>query len=516
MKRRYPELTASFDSSSEEKAPPSHTSLGSSSDDEEVIILKERKLSPPVHEVVEEEDSDEVIIMGTKKPTIEDTLAAVALALTPAILSATQQTALDLIRSGENIFITGNAGSGKSFLVDHIQKDLNERGIPFVVCAATGSAAFQIHGITLHSFAGVGRGVGKVEYMIKTLQKNKLKKAEWEEIEVLIIDEISLLNTIYLEKLNTIAQQLRRCRLPFGGIQLILVGDYCQCPPIYNKEDQAEMKDRYLFQSTLWKKLAIRCVRLTQNFRQAKDQAFRGLLEHMRVAKLTEDDKKLLESRLLSRHGNVDPHTLIKLCSYKAQAEKINREQLSKIDSGVRVFEGKFAFYYASGQEIVNEGEVAKRVEKMASAVSVPPQLQLKEGALVMLCGCNLDVKGGLFNGSRGTVIGFETNGDPIVEFEEGGTVTVKPHVWKTFNGKKLEASYTQVPLLLRYAITIHKAQGLTLDKVLIEMDFWETGLGYVAFSRARSLAGVYISRLNTAAVKADQVVIDFYQNNKM
>lgn len=446
-------------------------------------------------------------------------------------LSETQKDAMDLIMKGESVFITGEAGSGKSFLIKHITEELNQRNRAYVLTATTGVAAWNINGVTLHYFAGVGIGKGDITMLYNILKNKADKVREWERIRTLIIDEISLCDTEFFEKLEMLARRIRGTTAVFGGIQIILVGDYFQCPPIMKGKPIDAVK--YLFQSSLWPKLNIKVIKLRTNFRQASDSSFQSLLERIKMSNLTEKDIETLKTRQISNINLSEMpsnNEMIKLCSTRAEAEEINLTELNRLDGESKKYEGTYDLYNDSGviitEEMVKIMNIKER-EKYERRIAQRDQptdmtICLKIGALVMLC-CNLNIQTGLYNGSRGIVKGFYPEPDkddgplwPFVEFENGQTLLMMPYKWEQRYYGRIDATFIQIPLLLRYAITVHKSQGLTLSKVRIKMDFFDTGLGYVAFSRVPSLKDIFLHNVDITKIKTDSAVVEFYQINKL
>jgi ATP-dependent DNA helicase PIF1 len=427
-------------------------------------------------------------------------------------LSTSQTKALEMVKRGSNVFITGSAGTGKSFLLKKIMAFLDGAAKPFDLTASTGVAAWHIGGSTLHSWAGIGLGDEKVEVAIEKLKKRKDKVADWRSIHVLIVDEISMIQVKYLEKLNCIAKALRNSQRAFGGIQLILIGDYFQCPSVEKKKD---VKHRFPFQAPLWQELNMQSIALKENFRQANDNSFFQLLERVKVSRTTRDDENVLKKRLIVSHGNVDESSLIRLCSRRDTAEIVNKTELEKIESPSVFFKGELVNYDLYGH-VIPASTTTEDDKKDRYPVDM--SIELKIGAEVLLC-CNMDKENGLFNGCRGRVVAFrrdmddplDTRSYPVVHFEHGFRTIVKPNRWETKKKKRLTSTFTQIPLLLRYAITIHRAQGLTLSRVLITMDFFEYGQGYVALSRVRALDDLFLKDVNMKRIMVSEDVIEFY-----
>jgi len=447
----------------------------------------------------------------------------------PPVLSVSQKRALEMVRQGQNIFITGNAGSGKSFLIAAIMDELRALKKRFVLTASTGVAAWNIGGITAHSFAGMGLADKDIGVYTAGLKYRADKRKEWEDLDVLIVDEISMLSVEFLVKLDAMAKFARnKQHLPFGGLQIVLTGDYFQCPSVekdFEEFDEVtgEPRPRFPFQAPLWGEARIQSIGLKENFRQQGDLKFFELLERIKVAKHTLHDEVLLETRLLDQHPDVNPTDLIKLCSRRATANAINMEELGKLKTDAHKFVGVIVQYDARGQPLPPNNERGGGNDNgKTERYPVDQYLTLKAGAEVLLC-VNMSLVG-LFNGSRGKVLDFRKDPQaalkdaatlyPFVEFDNGVTLLVTPYKWESSKKGRLVSTFTQVPIILRYAITIHKAQGLTLSKVLVMMDFFENGQGYVALSRVRQLADLYVANVDMSTIKASKAVIDFYTDN--
>ena len=434
-------------------------------------------------------------------------------------LSPSQEKALKLALSGRNVFITGNAGSGKSFLLKRLMAELTRQRRHYALTAATGVAAWNIGGVTLHSFAGIQLGQDSVELsLIKLRRAHKHKVKAWQWLQVLIIDEVSMMRADYMRKLDTIVRELRGSRQPFGGVQLVLTGDYFQCPPVIRRGE--EVKERFLFESPLWAEWSMQCVALRENFRQAGDLAYFALLERCKRGEPSAEDEEALRGRLLSAHPDMDESQLIKLCSHRATVEAFNRSALGRIEGEARPYKARVVEYDDEGRVKPSSSSSEADSREGDDKFPVPRLLELKIGAQVLLC-FNLALDAGLFNGSRGTVVGFRSLDQlpaspqwPLVEFENGFRQLIEPHKWETKKGERVVASFEQVPLILRYAMTVHKAQGLTLSGVLITMDFFEAGQGYVALSRVPSLSELYLGSVDMSQVRVAPEVVEFYAKN--
>lgn len=440
-------------------------------------------------------------------------------------LSPSQQRAFDAVVMRYNLFITGNAGSGKSFLIKRIIAELSKRRLRGVLTASTGIAAWNIGGVTAHSFAGMGLANKPIGEYTRSLKYKPDKVKEWKELDVLIVDECSMLGVDFFGKLDAMARFARDCQKPFGGLQVILIGDYFQLPSVEKDfeefDEQGERRPRFLFQMPLWKEAGFQSIALKENFRQQGDRAFFELLERVKVSKTTLADEALLESRLIERHPLTNPNDLIKLCPRRATAQAINQEELDKIKGEAHQFMGTLVQYNDKGQPIPQQGgDDDKKQQQDKYPVDV--NLVLKAGAEVLLC-VNMS-QWALFNGSRGTVLDFrkEEFGGldkklyPYVRFETGQELLIKPNTWECHRRGRLTSTFTQVPLILRYAVTIHKAQGLTLGRVLVTGNSFENGQDYVAFSRVQRLTDLFLQHVDMSTITTSQAVIDFYTANNL
>lgn len=399
------------------------------------------------------------------------------------------------------MFLTGEAGTGKSTLIRHFQALMPEMSIT----ATTGTAAFLIGGQTLHSWAGLGIALNpSVESALGFLRRRKSKAIDrWKTCKCLVIDEISMLSAATFELVNKIAQAIRGNKRPFGGLQVILCGDFYQLPPVG--------ATKYAFESAVWCEIVEENVVLKEVLR-TNDVHFRQILAEARIGEISAKSKAGLGKRqLLPPIGGVQP---TKLYAINRQVCDLNTRQLKQLETEVLTYD---ATVRKTG--VIHRSVAASLIQASDEHGAYTKMLQIAIGAQVMLT-VNLDVKSGLFNGSRGIVVDFKTfRGKllPVVEFVSGCRKPIGIHWWSLLerNGTRLERG--QIPLKLAWAITIHKSQGLSLDCVSISIgrDIFEYGQAYVALSRVRSLSGLFIEDYKTDAFKSDQRVRDFYKTLK-
>ena len=355
--------------------------------------------------------------------------------------------------------------------------------------------------MTLHSWAGIGLGKDEVAELVWKIQRNGRAKKHWKQTDLLIIDEISMLTLDLLDKLDDIGKRMRRSSAPFGGIQLLLVGDFCQLPPV--------MKDaglQFAFESRRWSTIVQATIELKEIHRQ-KDPVFQTVLGEARRGLLSLESIALLKARigLDWKKQKIRPTLLF---PKNAEVDMINAANLKAL-KGIRPFEA--GFKSSPKTKIDRTGEAFLRsVAATDRDAMYRPKLELAIGAQVMLIK-NLDLAGGLVNGSRGIVIRFADDGAPVVEFLNGRLVPMVLQEWPIDGYPGI--SRTQYPLRLAWACTIHKAQGATLDSALIDigLEVFEVGQAYVALSRVKSLDSLFVHSFSPDAFRLHPTVAAFY-----
>ncbi|NWU39203.1 PIF1 helicase, partial [Hylia prasina] len=409
----------------------------------------------------------------------------------PARLSAEQEAVLGAVRSGKSIFFTGSAGTGKSFLLKRIVGSLPPN-ITYAT-ASTGVAACHIGGTTLHAFAGIGSGKAPLEQCIQLAERPGVRQ-HWLACQHLIIDEISMVDGKFFDKLEAVARAVRKRDEPFGGIQLIICGDFLQLPPVCKANEET----KFCFQAKSWRKCIHINMELTEVRRQT-DKTFVSLLSAIRVGRCTEEVTRQLMQTAAHRSER-DGILATRLCTHKDDVELTNERRLQQLPGEVHVFEA-----------LDSDPMLVKLVDAQCP---VGGRVELKLGAQVMLAK-NLDVSQGLVNGARGVVVGFESEqkGLPKVRFLCGVTQLIKMEKWVIKGPSGVHLSRQQLPLKLAWAISIHKSQGMSLDCVEISLSrVFESGQAYVALSRARSLAGLRVLDFDPKVVRADPAVLQFYR----
>lgn len=410
------------------------------------------------------------------------------------IFDAKQREAFDAMVEGRNVLLTGSAGTGKSNLITtfyDLYKDSRHIGIT----SMTGTSAILLNGTTLHSFTGIGLGTAPTDTLIMKIQKSPFLTKRWRTLDTLIIDEISMLTPTLLEKLENIAQVIRMNNEPFGGVQLILSADFLQLPCVESEQ--------FCFESKVWDKCVDKVFYLTKVYRQ-DDPTFQQCLSEIRLGELSSETKKILKSRVgveLKTDTGIKP---TKLFSLNVSVNAVNQQELEKLDRELYQYDLEITFIKPK----MNRNYLMERFRKQCR---VPETLKLCVGAQVMLL-YNRDIENHLVNGSRGVVIDFVED-FPMVRFLNGMEIIIDYHSWDLEeNGHKI-LSYTQVPLTLAWASSIHKTQGQTLDFVDVDLsNVFEHGQAYVALSRVRTLQGLRITGLNFGKIKAHPRAVEFYK----
>ena len=394
-----------------------------------------------------------------------------------------------LIKNGKNIFITGHAGTGKSYILDKLKTIVPK----LTVTSTTGIAAVNVNGQTIHSWAGVGICNKPVSSVVESILDNYTLYTQIKNCEILALDEVSMLNIQTFEYINEVLKQVKENDEPFGGIQLIFIGDFFQLPPV---EKRMEQEKKYCFESDLWKELDFHSVILNKNYRQNEKDLIKAL-SHIRTNNLTKKDIELLKTREVK--DSEDLFDMLHIFSTNEEVRRYNQQRFNLLDSVRYDFESIDTLYQNTN---------------ILSYCKVEEKISLKVGARVMLL-VNLNFETGLINGSCGTVI--EINNDDIfIRFDNGINEHIQRYEFEFYKNDKLIATRKQFPLSLAYAITTHKSQGITLDKIFVDFSrFFENGQTYVALSRIKTLDGLYISNFNPQKIKVDNKIVEFYMQLK-
>lgn len=384
----------------------------------------------------------------------------------------TQSEALSILKTGANVFLTGEPGSGKTHTVNAYIAWLRSHGIEPSITASTGIAATHVGGMTLHAWSGIGIADRMTPELLDTISNKEHVAKRLQKAKVLIIDEVSMLSANVLSMVDEVVREVRHePERAFGGLQVVLVGDFFQLPPV------SRAKVEFAFESPAWAKLNPLICYLTEQHRQ-DDIQFLSVLAAIRAGDWDHTHVSLITARE-AEYDSIE-EGVPQLFTHNADVDRINSEQLGKLSGPAKTF-------------AMSAAGSAALAEALKRGCLSPETLVLKEGAVVMATKNN--PAAGYANGTLGIVIGFERGtGYPIIETRDGREITIAPAEWAVEEGGKVKAKLTQIPLKLAWAITIHKSQGQSLDAAAMDLSrSFEYGQGYVALSRVRSLAGVHL-----------------------
>lgn len=427
----------------------------------------------------------------------------------------TQDEALEILQTGANVFLTGEPGSGKSYTINQYVKYLRDHDIEPAITASTGIAATHIGGMTIHSWSGIGIKNKLTHYDLDKITATEYlaKRIRW--TKVLIIDEVSMLAADTLQMVDQVCRAVKQNEEPFGGIQVVLVGDFFQLPPIVKYQPQnnpvveqgmfdeiteVEMpKSPFAYNAPVWEKARVLTCYLTEQHRQ-DDKDFLQVLTAIRTDTFSEDHLTHITNRRVEYHSGLEK--LTKLFSHNVDVDRVNDDELGKIEEAERVF------------EMESYGGPEGLLAALKKGCLSPETLALKIGATVMFTKNN--PKDGYVNGTLGTVVGFDKlSGQPIVKIKSGPDrasekITVETAEWVVEENGKVRAGISQLPLRLAWAITVHKSQGMSLDEAVMDLSqVFEYGQGYVALSRVRRLSGLHLLGLNDRVFKVHPEVLE-------
>jgi len=400
-----------------------------------------------------------------------------------------QAQALKIMLEGHSVFLTGAPGAGKTYVLNEFVRRASRAGKNVAVTASTGIAATHIGGTTIHSWSGLGIKDFLTDWDRDKLQKTDKLIKRYNAADVLVIDEVSMLHGARLNMVNEVAKLLRKSDKPFGGLQVILVGDLFQLPPISRGGETVD----FAHLSAAWEELAPKICYLTEQHRVGAGDELLDLLEAMRRGEVNELHESALQERLKGkRPGDL---VVTRLYSHNLDVDTINQRHLKDI-----LRDGKVYQMQTSGQK--------PKIETLVKSVLAPETLELKIGAEVMFVANNFAA--GFVNGTRGRVVDFVDN-LPLVQLANGREIKVERHSWKLEEDGRTRAEVAQLPLRLAWAITIHKSQGMSLDAAEIDLArSFTPGMGYVALSRVRSMGGVYLTGINQMALTLHPLIFEF------
>lgn len=396
-----------------------------------------------------------------------------------------QLRAFEKVKQGCNVYITGGAGTGKSYLIEEIVKECSGRRM--AITAMTGAAALLIRGSTLHSRLSLRLAKGTAGEIAAQISKYKMYSAYYDilKLQMLIIDEVSMLNDILFEKVSKVLQIIRRNTLPFGGVQVVLVGDLYQLPPV---------EGRYCFQSSHWAACNFTVCELTQNMRQKDDEPFMRMLERLRLGDCSREDLAVLRALKNTKFPEgIEP---TKLYCRNVDVDRINNDAISKLNKQMFTF----PIVYTGSREAS---------ERYAKSLNVPESTTLCVGAQVMLT-YNIDTAAGLVNGTRGVITEINNKKSITVRLLDNSEEIIS--YIDIEQDDDPDVTFSFLPVKLAWAVTIHKSQGMTLDAIEIDIgsNIFTVGQAYTALSRARTLTSVCVVDVAARSFCASQDVIDF------
>ena len=404
----------------------------------------------------------------------------------------TQETALSILKTGKNVFLTGEPGSGKTHTINRYVSYLKEHGVEPAITASTGIAATHIGGMTIHSWSGIGIKKELSPADFSRVISLRRASARVKKAGVLIIDEISMLDAKTLNLIDTVCRAIKRSPEPFGGIQVVLVGDFFQLPPV-RCEDEEPYK--FAFESEAWTEANPKVCYLTEQYRQS-DSRFLEVLSAIRSGQVLEEHRQCLNDCLVNS-DSPKIKNVTKFFPHNNDVNEVNSGELQKLP-------GKSKSFVMVGRGRDN------LVEQLKRGCLSPENLELKKGAIVMFTKNNFQK--GFVNGTIGTVIGFDQYEDenyPIVKTRQGRQLTVEPMEWTIEENGEIVAKIKQVPLRLAWAMTIHKSQGITIDQAFMDLNgAFVEGQGYVAISRVKTLDGLHLAGYNDKALAVHPIVL--------
>lgn len=401
--------------------------------------------------------------------------------------SMTQDRALDILKTGANVFLTGEPGAGKTHVINQYTAWLQAAGVPVAITASTGIAATHIGGMTIHSWSAVGTRDSLSPSEIDTIISKEYVNKRLRKAHVLIIDEISMLDGNVLNMVQRILQAARNSEEPFGGMQVVFVGDFFQLPPITRQNEPVS----YAFHATSWQQANPLVCYLTDQYRH-DDELLSGLLQSIRSNQVEDSHYTLLEEQQEIGYEDIEP---TRLFTHNAAVDELNTAELTKLP-------GK-----KKGYRMKTKGNRMLTDSLMRTCLS-PAQLTLCEDAMVMCTKNNFEA--GYVNGTLGRIVGFDAKTSmPRIRTTDEREIIIQPATWSVMDHGKAIAEIEQLPLRLAWAITVHKSQGMSLDAV--EMDLSRAfvyGQGYVALSRVRTLQGLRVLGMHPNALQVDPEVV--------
>ena len=399
----------------------------------------------------------------------------------------TQDSALEILKTGGNVFLTGEPGAGKTYVINQYIAYLEACGVKVAVTASTGIAATHIGGMTIHAWSGIGARDQLSQYDLEAITTKEKIMRRVKKAQVLVIDEISMLDGKIIDMVNIVCKSIRQSTEAFGGIQIIFVGDFFQLPPVTRHGDMM----RYAFESRGWDDARPLIAYITDQYRQ-EDEMLLGLLKSIRTNQVEEEHFTLLQEQKEIGYEGIEP---TKLFTHNADVDNVNLGKLRELPGKSRSFKMS-----GKGNKMMQAGLVKNCLS--------PELLELKEEAMVMCTKNNFEQ--GYVNGTLGRIVDFDIeDGLPVIETTEGKRIKMEETSWSLAEDNKVLAEVTQIPLRLAWAITVHKSQGMSLDAAEIDLSkAFVFGQGYVALSRVRTLSGLKMLGMSPTALRVDPKIV--------
>ena len=443
-------------------------------------------------------------------------------------LSVEQQIAFAKFKAGNNLFISGPGGVGKSYLIDTMVQYAESSGKKISITALTGCATILlgVKAKTIHSWSGIRFLNTSVpdDDVIKRITRDKFAVARWKQTHILVVDEVSMMPVRMFELLNKLGQIIRRSMKPFGGLQVVFTGDFYQLPPVCPNEEVL-----FAFESKNWLETFPQenHIELTTFFRQ-HDPEFIKILMEVRKGELSQPSIDRLVDLVKKEKPNQETECVTKIYPIRSKVDAINKMMFERLKEEKHMYRAKRStnerYYVMSGRELIEiererilkcedlSPEFSKReLDSMVTNFNIIEELELKKGSLVMLT-VNIAVENGLCNGTQGIVIGFDAVDDsPIVRFTNRKVSTIRTNGYQ--NNEYPTHAIHQIPLCLAWAITIHKTQGATLEQIEVDIgsSVFEFGQTYVALSRVKTMEGLYLTNFDHRKIRANPKVKRFY-----
>lgn len=404
----------------------------------------------------------------------------------------TQVQALTLLHNGYNVFLTGPAGSGKTYVLNQYISQARQLGKKIGITASTGIAATHLGGITIHSWSGMGvKNELSDDDIAKMMVRAYLRK-HIQQADILIIDEVSMLHAWQLDIVERICRIFRHSQKPFGGLQVIVCGDLFQLPPV-SKDGQPSF---FMTAAQSWQSANFKICYLEEQHRQT-DSQLEAILNAIRHNEVDEDTYMPLQQRIGATIQNLKTPT--RLHSHNLDVDAVNNHHLSLIDQQSKEF----------SMTMIGQPQL---IQSLVNSCLAPQRLYLKIGAQVMFVKNNFEQ--GYVNGTLGTVVDWDNHGLPVVQLLNNDLVYPETASWKIEEDGYTLAEISQLPLRLAWAITIHKSQGMSLDAAEVDLGkSFVPGMGYVALSRVRTLDGLTIQSINNVALQINPQVLELDQD---